>query len=187
MKKLSDEAVRLTPKNIAKLLGNGAEAARHEQYLNVIKRLLVTCGEWGLKVSLVKCTDRRFIGWCEPEKKTIFLASRLPIRTLAHVLLHEMGHCFTDEETLNTRLARAQGSKHIIYERTLAGRISILEEEFEAWWHGERLARQMKLKLNWPLFERHKARYVLQYIDHAWATTARRRALKDLRLRFGIF
>ena len=86
-----------------------------------------------------------------------------------YILLHECGHLLIDDKSETTELRFKNGyyvndervKKKFIY------RCTVLEEEFEAWHRGRKLATKLGVKINDETFNTLKAKFLKSYM--LWA------------------
>lgn len=102
------------------------------------------------------------------EKHTIRVSSRAsPRRQLAYVL-HEVGHYLVAASPGAERYASGYpGADHPSLSRTLLHRFTVLEEEFEAWHRGWKLAEGLSLSLPRDVYDAIRVECLKTHV--AWA------------------
>tara|TARA_R110002020_G_scaffold273364_3_gene488481 strand:- start:260 stop:712 length:453 start_codon:yes stop_codon:yes gene_type:complete len=104
--------------------------------------------------------------------KKIFLDKRSSTENQLYSILHECGHILQhqNKSTFNKSFKYqhvAENDKR--KERSYAYRISVLEEEIDAWKRGKKLAKRLDIELDEIKFEKYKAKYTMTYVD--WAAS----------------
>jgi len=104
--------------------------------------------------------------------KKIFIDKRSSLENQLYSILHECGHILQQQNKLSfdesfkyQHIAKNDKRK----ERSYAFRVSILEEEIDAWKRGKKLAKRLDIKLDEVKFEKYKAKYTMTYVD--WAAS----------------
>jgi hypothetical protein len=95
---------------------------------------------------------------CMSDTKQIHICSRNGIENKLYALLHECGHALIRE---NWTKFQKEFPAHARSEE----RVSLIEEEFEAWKRGKRLAKRLGIELDEDRFEKHKAQCLMSYIS----------------------
>jgi hypothetical protein len=91
--------------------------------------------------------------------KTITVSSRMNTKNQLHILLHEVGHYLISQEPENNRYTTSKTSTQY--------KIDTLEEEFEAWTKGLRLAHELKINIDEPQFNKMRSSMLMTYVE--WA------------------
>lgn len=117
------------------------------------------------------------------QKMLIEVSSRLRPEAQLHVLLHECGHyqilCAAVQHDKRSR--DASRFDKVVFEqhdrsvlpRGIELKMLEVEEEFEAWFRGKRLASRLGIQLDLDSFEKTKVDSVRTYVD--WAATSPRK------------
>lgn len=132
----------------------------------------------GLKVVIEWCnfrrinvvfTNRRSAGVYQIEERTIYINSRQSLEKQLFVLLHECGHLLIDDrsETTERRFQHGYYSEDKDIRRKFIHRCTVVEEEFEAWHRGLRLANKLGIQINERNFAALKAYMLKSYMK--WA------------------
>lgn len=122
------------------------------------------CAARSLSVDFVKKSG----GFYHPVDKKITLSGRAAPRRQLYLLLHECGHCLIGDDKLKHE--RYGMGYPMIDEpgvnRSLHHRLDILEEEFEAWHRGWRLALRLKIldESDKPGFDELRTKFLLTYV-----------------------
>jgi hypothetical protein len=135
---------------------------RDVQAIRGIERTLQWCTARRLYVSFASCHSGLFEG------RDIRVPARYCPATQLFTLLHECGHYLLDSSSASSGFkfgwARAgDAAAH----RTWRHRADIVREEVEAWKHGERLARRLKIGLDEPKYDAYRDARLKDYM--AWA------------------
>lgn len=129
-----------------------------------LEAAVMWCARRGIKVEF---TNRRDAGVFSSEEKTIYVNSAQTYENALFVLLHESGHLLIGSEKLvaHHRFKLGYPSSN---DPELRGkfihRCAILEEEFEAWHRGRKLAKKLELDINEERWSILKARFLKSYI-----------------------
>ena len=107
---------------------------------------------------------------CMSDVKEINICSRNGVEKKLYALLHECGHALIRENW--SKFSKAfpahaecgyDGRKN----RTDSYRISLVEEEYEAWKRGKRLAKRLGISFDEERYEKHKVQCLMSYMN--WA------------------
>jgi hypothetical protein len=161
-----DRFQRLVRKQTKKEPTRGAEAQwyRDMLYIEKLDSVVDWCASHGLEVSFAKKAN----GVYEPESKVITLSCRaLPEKQL-HYLLHECGHHLIGMKEHHERFGKGypQGMNPEVM-NTFIHRVACLEEEFEAWHRGWKLANRLGLDVDREEFDKTRMDCLKSYIK--WA------------------
>ena len=99
----------------------------------------------------------------------IHINSRQSIENQLYTLLHECGHLLIDDRSQTTEFRFRKGYYVLddVVRKSFVHRISIVDEEFEAWARGRKLARKLGVKINDDVFDTLKAKFLKSYM--LWA------------------
>ena len=113
------------------------------------------------------------------EEKTIYINSRQSIEKQLYILLHECGHLLIDDrsETTEHRFKNGYYANDASVKRRFIHRCTILEEEFEAWHRGRKLAIKLGIKVNDDSFSDLKAKFLKSYMKWALSDPKYRSAM----------
>tara|TARA_R110002110_G_scaffold297366_1_gene511475 strand:+ start:85 stop:531 length:447 start_codon:yes stop_codon:yes gene_type:complete len=107
---------------------------------------------------------------CMSDVKEINICSRKGIEKKLYGLLHECGHALIRENWTKFQKefpAHAACGYDRRKNRTDGYRVSLVEEEYEAWKRGKRLAKRLGIELDEERFEKHKTKCLMSYMH--WA------------------
>ncbi len=122
------------------------------------------------------------IAWCERKKlevvfgknpngviegKTIKINGRLRPEQQLYVLVHECGHHLIGSREKDDRYGQGYNADDPGEKRTLHHRVDVVDEEFEAWDRGRKLAGRLGVKLDRKAFHKARAGYLKSYMQ--WA------------------
>jgi len=108
-------------------------------------------------------------GYYSSNSKTIYINSRQSVEKQLYILLHECGHLLIDDRSESTgfRFKNGYYTKEEGIKRKFIYRCTILEEEFEAWHRGRKLATKLGIEINDDRFSALKAKFLKSYMR--WA------------------
>jgi hypothetical protein len=104
---------------------------------------------------------------CMSDVKEINICSRKGVEKKLYSLLHECGHALIRENWSKFSKefpAHAECGYDGRKNRTDNYRISLVEEEYEAWKRGKRLAKRLGIELDEKRFEKHKVQCLMSYM-----------------------
>ena len=107
---------------------------------------------------------------CMSDIKEINICSRKGIEKKLYGLLHECGHALIRENWTKFQKefpAHAACGYDRRKNRTDGYRVSLVEEEYEAWKRGKRLAKRLGIQIDEERFEKHKTKCIMSYMH--WA------------------
>lgn len=134
--------------------------------INGLKAVVEWCE---LRRISVEFTNRHSAGSYHNDNKIIYINSTQTLEKQLFVLLHECGHLLIDDPS-DTTLFRFRHGYHETkpeIKRKFIHRCQILEEEFEAWYRGRKLANKLGIQINDYNFETLKAGMLKSYMK--WA------------------
>ena len=105
---------------------------------------------------------------CYSDVKEIRICSRNGVEKRLFALLHECGHALIRENWKKFSKefpAHAECGHDGRKNCSDAYRISLLEEEFEAWKRGKRLAKRLGIEIDEERYEKHKAKCLMSYVS----------------------
>lgn len=105
--------------------------------------------------------------WYDSDKKTVEINCKASIKRQLHAMLHECGHHLIGSATNNVYANGWPKAFDHRVKRTKKHKIDVLEEEFEAWKRGERLAKKLGLKLDVRSYNETRVRSLSTYVR--WA------------------
>jgi|GEM_PF-1548629 len=145
------------------------EANKLSDEIAAINGLRVVIDWCNLRRIGVVFTNRRPAGVYQIEEKTIYINSRQSLEKQLFVLLHECGHLLIDDRSESTELRFKHGyyteDKNV--RRRFVHRCTVVEEEFEAWHRGRKLATKLGIQINDERFSALKAWMLKSYMK--WA------------------
>lgn len=108
-------------------------------------------------------------GIYDPGLGEIHINSRQSIENQLYTLLHECGHLLIDDRSQTTEFRFRKGYYVLdeVVRKSFVHRVSIVDEEFEAWARGRKLARKLGVKINDDVFDELKAKFLRSYM--LWA------------------
>ena len=104
---------------------------------------------------------------CMSDVKEINICSRKGVEKKLYALLHECGHALIRENWSKFSKefpAHAECGYDGRKNRTDSYRISLVEEEYEAWKRGKRLAKRLGIKFDEERYEKHKVQCLMSYM-----------------------
>jgi len=134
--------------------------------INGLNELIAWCN---LKRINVDFTNRRCGGVYIGQSRTIYVNSTQAAEKQLFILLHECGHLLIDNksETTEIRFRHGYPTEDPNVKRKFIHRCTVLEEEFEAWHRGRKLATKLGINIDDARFSDVKASMLKSYIR--WA------------------
>ena len=113
--------------------------------------------------------DSDCVDCCRNDVKIIEIYSLNGIESRLFALLHECGHALIRRDWTKFKTEFCAHAEHDGDGRkeTKSLKISTLEEEFEAWKRGWKLAKRLNLQLDKDAYTKNKDKYIMTYIK--WA------------------
>ena len=113
--------------------------------------------------------DSDCVDCCRNDAKIIEIYSLNGVENRLFALLHECGHALIRRDWTKFKTEFCAHAEHDGDGRkeTKSLKISTLEEEFEAWKRGWKLAKRLNLQLDKDAYTKHKNKYIMTYIE--WA------------------
>jgi len=128
--------------------------------INDLELLVNWCKNHKLKVVFAKKSN----GTYYHDDKQITICSNLSPRSQVIVLLHECGHHLIEVQELHERFVLGYSQTDPEITKTFEHRIACLEEEFEAWHRGWKLARRLCLCVDRESFDKYRVKCLRTYI-----------------------
>ena len=154
---------RASQRTCKKPPARGAEAQWHRDMLYIEK--LSTLLEWCAARRLTVRFAKREAGVYEPDDKTITVSCRAAPERQLHYILHEIGHHLVGMDETDTRFGNGYPQlNNPNLNRKYIHKLACLEEEFEAWHRGWRLASRLGLDLDRSTFDTTRLTCLKSYI-----------------------
>lgn len=155
-------------KQVSKDPAAGAQArSRLDRDIVAISGLEALVGWCARRGVAVEFTNRRDAGVFSSEEKTIFINSAQTYENQLFILLHESGHLLVGSEKPGAQIRFKLGYPST-HDPALRGkflhRCAILEEEFEAWHRGHKLAKKLEIEIDEERWSLLKAKFLKSYI-----------------------
>ena len=131
--------------------------------INDLKKLIAWCEKRGLSVKFMKKSMATYTH----SAKEIEVSSHLPPPSQLIVLLHECGHHLIGGAEKHVRFSMGYPQTDPDAKKTFQHRVTILDEEMEAWHRGWKLACRLGLRLNRDEFDKVRLGCVKSYVK--WA------------------
>ena len=106
-------------------------------------------------------------GLLDTEDKSILINSQLSPENQFYSLVHEGGPILIGEREKDQRFGMGYNADEPNEKKTLVHRIDVVDEEFEAWDRGRKLARRLGVRVDQKRFQQHRAAYIKTYMK--WA------------------
>jgi hypothetical protein len=106
-------------------------------------------------------------GEVDSEEKSILINCHLSPENQVYNLAHECGHILIGEREKDQRYGMGYNADEPNEKKTLVHRIDVVDEEFEAWDRGRKLAGRLGIRIDKKLFDRARATYIKTYMK--WA------------------
>lgn len=134
-----------------------------------LRTLVEWCAARGLRVEF----SRKGGGIYYPIKKEICISSQASPKTQLYLLLHECGHHLINPDSKYGRYSKGYDISDPEVTKTTHHRLDVLEEEFEAWHRGWKLA--LRLNIATPdekeTYDKLRVKMLKSYL--LWATKAK--------------
>jgi hypothetical protein len=140
---------------------------RDALYIDKLQRLIKWCAYRKLEVVFGK----RENGVYYPESKEMVITGRAAPEKQLHYILHECGHHLIGMKEQHERFGMGYPQQDAAITRTLLHRIACLEEEFEAWHRGWKLAKRLRLGVDREEFDKTRLDCVRSYVK--WTARAK--------------
>lgn len=130
-------------------------------HIEFIERVIQWCTSRRLKVVF----EKRSSGMYNPEEATIYITTHVRPQKQLHYLLHEVGHFLVGVKLDEDRFGKGypMGDKPTGVS-AVAHKIACLEEEFEAWHRGWKLAKRLRLDVDRAAFDRTRIDCLKSYV-----------------------
>jgi hypothetical protein len=157
---------RLIRKETQRAPARGAEAQWYRDMLYIEK--LAAVNSWCEARSMRIVFAKKSAGVYDPDSKVITLSGRASPERQLHYLLHECGHHLIGMEEHHERFGKGYPrSGEPRADNNYEHRMACLEEEFEAWHRGWRLAKRLRLEVDREEFDKTRLDCLKTYIS--WA------------------
>jgi len=138
----------------------GAVLHKDIRSIDSLVTVLTWCAARKIGVTFVKESN----GLYDANDKSIKISGRLAPELQLYVLLHECGHFLVGERGIHQRFGGGYSSAKSGASKTTHHRIDVLDEEFEAWHRGRRLAKRLKIKLDDDVWNKTRAGFLRTYM-----------------------
>ena len=119
-----------------------------------IQKVVSWCKKKGVQVTFTTASNGT---WFPSEKKIELNSLTLPKRQLCN-LLHECGHFLAEAKQAKRAKAEKKRDK-----KSNVQRVVVVEEEFDAWGEGAKLAKRLKVYIDQKLWNQHRANCLTSY------------------------
>jgi hypothetical protein len=156
---------RVEGKSPEKRLAEAKKLTTDLDSISGIETVVGWCAFRRIRVVITTKSD----GVYDPGLGEIHINSRQSIENQLYTLLHECGHLLIDDRSQTTEFRFRKGYYVLDKEvrKSFVHRVSIVDEEFEAWARGRKLARKLGVKINDDVFDELKAKFLKSYM--LWA------------------
>lgn len=161
---------RFKAENSAGRPGAATQLRRSVNAVVGLERLTGWCLAKRIDVCFTNRSDCRY----DPNDRTIKINSRMDPECQLHVLLHECGHYLIIASGSDDRYVNGYDRDETLSKNSLLHRVAVVDEEFEAWSRGLKLARRIGINIDENRYNDTRVRYVNLYIR--WAAKRRRKA-----------
>jgi len=138
---------------------------RDVAHINSLALIVGWCDSRGIEVDFSK----QMGGMYFPEDKRIKVSGRLDPEKQVFVLLHECGHHLIGDKEKHERFGMGYSRLSVdpTVTRTFRHKCDIIDEEYEAWHRGVKLARRLKIKIDKERYDKVRAEMIKTYL--VWA------------------
>lgn len=147
-----------------------SEFQRELRFIRDIEVVIAWCDARGVLVEFKRKPSMYY-----PDGSNIVVAAGLPTESRLHVLLHECGHHLIGSKDEHERFGRGYSDERT---RSAHHKLDVLEEEFEAWHRGFKLAARLGVKVDKDSFDRTRITHLKTYVRWAARTFAPRKKKK---------
>lgn len=144
-------------------IGAEAQWVRDAKYIEKLKIVV----DWCEARQLLVIFGRRQNGVYDANTKEIRLACRASPEKQLYYLLHECGHHLIGMKEHHERFGMGYPQTDPEVTRTYVHKLACLEEEFEAWHRGRKLARRLSLDIDEEEFDKLRLECLRSYVS--WA------------------
>ena len=103
-------------------------------------------------------------GEVDSESKTILISHQLSPENQVYNLAHECGHILIGDREKDQRFGMGYNADDPNEKKTLVHKIDVVDEEFEAWDWGRKLAGRLGIRIDKKQFHRARAKYIKTYM-----------------------
>lgn len=137
---------------------------RDTKFISGLSVIIEWCQKQGYAVTFGKTANG---GVLDTEKKSILINCHLSPESQVYNLAHECGHVLIGDRPKDERFGMGYNTDDPNERKTLVHRIDVVDEEFEAWERGRKLAGRLGVRIDKKIFHRARARYIKTYMK--WA------------------
>jgi hypothetical protein len=134
---------------------------RDTRFISGLTIIVEWCQKQGYSVTFGK-TERGSV--LDTEKKSILINCHFTPESQVYNLAHECGHILIGERPKDERFGMGYNADDPNEKRTLVHRIDVVDEEFEAWERGRKLAGRLGIRIDKKVFHHIRARYIKTYM-----------------------
>ena len=134
-------------------------------HVSNIEKLINWCDSSGIKVNFCKLENGIFY----PTENLIKISGRLSPESQLFCLLHECGHYLIGDREKHQRYGMGYQQQDPNIMRTFHHKCDIVEEEFEAWHRGAKLAARLNIVLDKERFDKIRTTCIRSYMKWAIA------------------
>jgi len=125
-----------------------------------LERIVRWCDGRGVEVVFCRRSGAVYLG----QQNMIRVSDRMSPRLQAYFLLHECGHFLVGARDKHERFGMGWHTDDERDKRTFHHRCDVVEEEFEAWYRGWRLAQRLRLDIDKGDYDRIRIKNLKTYL-----------------------
>jgi hypothetical protein len=137
---------------------------RDTRFINGLSVIIEWCQKQGYAVTFGKTPNG---GILDTANKSIQINCHLTPENQVYNLAHECGHILIGTREKDQRFGMGYTADEPNEKKTLVHRIDVVDEEFEAWERGRKLAGRLGVRIDKKSFHRARAQYIKTYMK--WA------------------
>jgi len=142
----------------------GRRFKRDTKFINGLATLIDWCQKQGYSVQFGRMSGG---GELDSESKTLKVSSHLSPERQFYIAVHECGHLLIGDRKKTERFGMGYNADDPNEKKTFHHRIDVIDEEFEAWDRGRKLAGRLGVRIDKKRFHKFRAEYLKTYLK--WA------------------
>lgn len=137
---------------------------RDLKFTSALGVIIEWCNRQGYSVQFAKVTGG---GEIDSENKSLKISSGRSAERQFYIITHECGHILIGDRSKDERFGMGYNTDDPNEKKTLHHRLDVIDEEFEAWERGRKLAGRLGIRIDKKRFHKFRAQYLKTYLK--WA------------------
>lgn len=137
---------------------------RDTKFINALVVIIEWANKQGYSVSFGRMDGG---GEIDSETKTLSISSSCSPEGQFYIAAHECGHLLIGDRKKTERFGMGYNADEPNEKKTLHHRIDVIDEEFEAWERGRKLAGRLGIRIDKKRFHQFRSQYLKTYMK--WA------------------